>query len=472
MSSHNEYVSALSTRYASAEMSYLFSEQKKYSTWRSLWVALAKVQKKLGLKITDEQIAEMESAIHKIDFSLASEMETLTRHDVMAHILAFGKQCPKAKGIIHLGATSTFLTDNGDLVQIRDALGLLQKKFITLVRILAGVASKYAGVPTLGWTHFQPAQPVTVGKRIALWLQDFLYDFHDLNRMIDSLQFLGAKGATGTQASFLELFDGNSAKVVQLEQLIASDMGFKSLFPLASQTYTRKQDVRLLAVLKGLATSAHKFGTDLRLLAHVGEVFEERLVTQIGSSAMPHKRNPARSERLCGIARYLISLDENAAYTHATQWLERSLDDSANRRLYLPEAFLAADSLLELLIAISKSLTINSEKIAENLEEQISFLSLETILMKAVKAGGDRQQTHALLKQYAFESAGNGKKLVEKLSKDRALAIYGDDFFDSVDSNHLIGMAKTQVEAFLKSEIQPVFDRFSEIPDSTPSVNI
>ncbi len=333
-------------------MSSLFSSQTKYATWRKLWVALAKGEKQLGLAITNEQIKAMEKEVDCIDFELVAKFEKEMRHDVMAHIHAFATACPSAKGIIHLGATSAFVTDNGDLIQMQSALNLLKAKCIHLLRLMKEKSVEFAALPTLAFTHLQPAQPTTVGKRICLWIQDFLFDTQDLIQREEGLCFLGLKGATGTQASFMDLFDQDSSKVEKLDQLVAKELGFRHLFLIAGQTYTRKQDMRILSVLEGLAATSHKCATDLRLLAHFGEMGEEKKKGQVGSSAMPHKQNPILSERICGLSRFLISLCQNPAYTLATQWLERSLDDSANRRIVIPEAFLSADAILNLLLDI------------------------------------------------------------------------------------------------------------------------
>lgn len=465
MLKQSEYQSVLGTRYASKEMSSLFSPKERYSTWRKLWVELAKGQKELGLSISNEQIASMENCVETIDFDKVAQIEKLKRHDVMAHIEAFAQQCPAARGIIHLGATSTFVTDNGDLIQMKRALLLLQNKFVTLLRQFTAFCSKYAATRAVGWTHFQPAQPVTVGKRAACWMQDFLFDFADLNQVIEQLQFLGVKGATGTQASFLELFDGNRDKVQKLEEKIAKTFGFKKSFSLSCQTYTRKQDMKVLAVLKGIATSAHKFGSDLRLLCHLDEISEQRLETQVGSSAMPHKKNPMRAERLCGIARYLISLEQNASYTHATQWLERSLDDSANRRLYLPEAFLAADSVLELATLLISSIQIDEKMIEKNLEKQSAFLQLEAILMRAVKAGKERGAVHEVLKRHA----ASGFLSLEKLAEDPSIGLSLDELTRCEKPS--IGLCEEQVAAFLK-EAADTLKLFDKMPSFTSHIEI
>ncbi len=425
-------------------MSAIFSAQYKYSTWRRLWVALAKAEKKLGLPITNEQIQEMEAQVDTIDFALVDNYEKELHHDVMAHVHAFGDAAPRAKGIIHLGATSCFVTDNTDLLQMRAALSLLKSKCISLLKIMEKTAKEYADLPTLGYTHFQPAQPTTVGKRICLWLQDFVQDTRDLIEREENISFLGAKGATGTQSSSQQLFNGDAAKSEELDALIAQEMGFKRVFTICGQTYTRKQDQRILSVLEGLAATSHKCATDIRLLSHEGEMMEKRGEKQVGSSAMPHKKNPIYSERICGLARFLISICQNPAYTLATQWLERSLDDSANRRLVIPEAFLTADAILELATHLFSGLTIDTQTIEKNLNEQLLLLSLENILMHAVKKGGDRQEIHEKLRANPLK----GKEVAGELglTTEEIEACFKPQ----------IGRAKEQVLQFLNAEVSPL----------------
>ncbi|NGX38469.1 MAG: Adenylosuccinate lyase [Chlamydiae bacterium] len=420
-------------------MSALFSDQNKYATWRKLWVALAKAEKSLGLPITDAQIASMEAHIENIDFPRVAEIEKETHHDVMAHIHAFGEVCPDAKGIIHLGATSAFVTDNTDVIQMRAALQLLKTKSLELVHILKNIAEEYASFPCLSYTHLQPAQPTTVGKRICLWLQDFYIDTQDLIAREADIHFLGLKGATGTQSSFMILLDQDSAKVEKLDQLVAKEMGFDNLFAISGQTYTRKQDQRIFAVLEGFAASSHKCATDLRLLAHFGEITEGRGEAQVGSSAMPHKRNPIYSERICALSRFLISLCQNPAYTLATQWLERTLDDSANRRLVIPEAFLSADAILSLLIDVFSNLQIDSETIEENLREKLPLLAMENLLMLAVKKGKDRQEVHEKFRAHPEK--------VSEIAKELGLTD------EEIETCHhaQTGRAGEQVILFLKS---------------------
>lgn len=456
---HEEYASPFSARYASPEMSRLFSAQHKISTFRRLWVSLAKAEKKLGLPITDKQIAELESHIDKIDFEAAHTYEKKFRHDVMAHIHAFGDQCPNAKPIIHLGATSAFVTDNTDLVQLKDAMQLLLDKLIHVIRLLSHFAEKEASSPCLSYTHFQPAQPTTIGKRACLWLQDFLLDAHELERHIESLPFLGAKGATGTQASFLTLFEGNSTKVKELETLIAHDFGFKKVLPISGQTYTRKLDLNILNVLESFAATAHKMSTDIRLLAHEGEITEGTTETQVGSSAMPYKRNPIYSERICGLSRFVMSLAQNPAYTAATQWLERSLDDSSNRRFSIPEAFLGADAVLNLLIHLISNLSVHREIALSHLEKNMAHLCMEDILMLAVKKGADRQTVHEQLRKLSGEP-------VAKIAKE--LHLDPKEFHASA----LIGRAPEQTHEFLKSEVNPFLAKHKNVPAFKSNIEI
>ncbi len=447
---HEEYTSPFSARYTSPEMSKLFSLQFKISTFRKLWASLAKAEKKLGLPITHQQVAELEDNVERIDFELALQYEKKFKHDVMAHIHAFGDQCPKAKPIIHLGATSTFVTDNTDLIQLKKGLELLLSKLLEAMRRLAKLAEEEAATPCLGWTHFQPAQPTTIGKRISLWLQDFLLDAEEWERLSVSLPFLGAKGATGTQSSFLALFEGDAKKVKELEKLIAKDFEFSKILPLAGQTYTRKIDVFILNALASFAASAHKMATDIRLLAHEGELFEEFEENQVGSSAMPYKRNPIYAERLCGLARFCISLSQNPLYTNATQWLERSLDDSSNRRLSIPEAFLSADAILNLLLHLLSHLQIDRAQAKENLRGKIHHLAMENILMLAVKKGADRQKVHEVLRKLSTQKEPNFAKELNLDSKEIA---------STLDPSALIGRAPDQVREFLQEELTPFLKR-------------
>lgn len=469
MTDLNAYQSPLSNRYASKEMSYLFSPHFKFLTWRKLWIALAKSQKQLGLPITEKQIHDLENASEKIDLNAAEEYEKKFRHDVMAHIHAFGDLCPNARGIIHLGATSCFVTDNADLIQMREALQILRNKILQVIRQLHCFAQKYADLSCLSYTHFQAAQPTTVGKRACIWLQDLLMDISDTQRDLDELRFLGVKGATGTQASFLSLFEGDHNKVKKLDELVAKEMGFSHVFGISGQTYTRKQDIRILSTLSCFAASAHKFATDLRLLAHLKEIEEPFAEKQIGSSAMPYKRNPMRSERICGLARFLISLQENPLYTEATQWFERSLDDSANRRLYLPQAFLTADAILNLMCNITAGLIVHPKIIEKHLSDELPFLATEHLLMEAVKRGKDRQAVHERLRIHSLESSRRIKEeglscdLMDRISSDPEIGLSSTEIQELSHIKHFIGRATMQTHEFLNDEVSPIIQKYQEV---------
>jgi adenylosuccinate lyase len=456
------YQSPLTERYSSLEMQRLFSAHFKYSTWRRLWVALAQAEQTVGLPITDEQIKELQDHIAIIDFEVAARYEKQLGHDVMAHILAYGDQCPLAKPILHLGATSCYVTDNTDLIQMRDGFNILIPKLVKVINQLAQFAAQQANQPCLGYTHFQPAQLTTVGKRTCLWLQDLLMDYEELNTRSKSLRFLGAKGATGTQASFLALFNSEHDKVEYLDELIAEKMGFKNLFRISGQTYTRKQDMLVLSALAGLAATAHKFATDLRLLAHLKEVQEPFETKQVGSSAMPYKRNPVLSERVCSLSRFLISLNENAAYTFATQWLERSLDDSANRRLSLPEAFLTCDGILMLLLTITANLQTFPQIMKQHIQEELPFMAMENILMAAVKKGGDRQVLHEKLRILSHQTSkemkeqGKDNDLLELLLKDSDFRLSKEELEKILNIQTFVGRAPQQVHEFLNTEVNPL----------------
>lgn len=444
------YTSPFSTRYASPEMSHLFSSEFRIIAYRRLWIALAKAQRKLGLPISSEQIAEMESKINQIDHAQIHFYEKRFRHDVMAHIHAFGDLCPLAKPVLHLGATSCYVTDNADLIQCKAALPILIGKLTRLILSLRNLAKEYRNAPCLGYTHFQPAQPTTIGKRVSLWLQDFLFDIQDLERLEKTLPFLGAKGATGTQASFLTLFESDEKKVVELETLIAQDFGFTHVLPISGQTYTRKIDLNLLNAFASFAASAHKMGTDLRLLAHEGEMVESFDESQIGSSAMPYKRNPIYAERVCALARFVISLAQNPIYTLATQWLERSLDDSANRRLAIPEAFLGMDALLNVLLHLVEHLQPMREIALQKLQVAIPMLSMENILMLAVKKGGDRQALHEKLRRHLHTQSL--EEFIAFIVNDPSFHLSIQEIEPLLNISSLIGRAPKQVEEFLKQE--------------------
>jgi len=469
--SEKEYESPFSARYISPEMSFLFSAQHKIATFRRLWIALAKAQQKLGLSISKQQIAQMEAHADKINFATTDEYEKKFRHDVMAHIHAFGDQCPDAKPIIHLGATSSYVADNADLIQLKEALTLLFHKLIHILKLLSSFAEKEAASPCLSYTHFQSAQPTTIGKRACLWLQDFLMDALDWERLIHSLPFLGAKGATGTQASFLALFEGNLSKVQELETTICKEFGFAKVLPIAGQTYTRKLDLNLLNSLESFAASAHKMATDIRLLAHEGEMMEAFGETQVGSSAMPYKRNPIYSERICGMARFVMSLAQNPAYTTATQWLERTLDDSSNRRLSIPEAFLGADAILNLLSHLLTHLSVDRGLALEHLQEQIPFLSMENILMLAVKKGASRQTIHEKLREIALSARKQGTSMDHLLGRiEKELGLSAAEIKPLLDISALIGAAPQQVHSFLKEDIHAFLSRQKNPPPSFPPV--
>lgn len=469
------YVSPFSARYASKEMSYLFSAHYKISLFRKLWITLAQGQKKLGLSITSSQIAQMQKNASYIDFPTITAYEKRFRHDIMAHIHAFGDLCPEAKPIIHLGATSTYVTDNGDLIQMKEALTLLHSKLIYLIRLLSSFAKQYAKTPCLGYTHFQSAQPTTVGKRAALWLQDFLADAQEWDMRITNLPLLGVKGATGTQSSFLSLFDGNHAKVEKLEAFLAKALGFSRILPLSGQTYSRKIDLNILNALASFAASAHKMATDIRLLAHDGELAESFDKTQVGSSAMPYKKNPIYSERICGIARFVMSLSQNPLYTSATQWLERSLDDSSNKRLAIPEAFLGVDALLNLLIHLASTLKPNLEIISSRLFDHIPLLAMENILMIAARKGGDRQELHEKLRKMSlalFTTKEPIKTLIHAIENDPDFNLSTKDIKPLFTPSALIGRAPEQVLDFLKNEVSPFLSKFKNKKPSIAPIDV
>lgn len=471
----NEYISPFSSRYASPEMSYLFSLNYKTLLFRKLWIALAKGEKRLGLPITDDQISSMEKCFQEIDHAKIDGYEKKFRHDIMAHIHAFGDLCPKAKPIIHLGATSTYVTDNGDLIQMREALSLLFSKLLHVLKQLANFANKQANAPCIGYTHFQSAQPTTIGKRACLWLQDFLLDAHEWKRQLDTLPFLGAKGATGTQSSFLHLLKGSENKVKKLESLIAKEFSFTKVLPISGQTYTRKLDLHLLNSLASFAASVHKMATDIRLLAHEEELVESFDKTQVGSSAMPYKKNPIHSERLCGIARFVMSLSQNPAYTLATQWLERSLDDSSNKRLSIAEAFLGTDALLNLLAHLLSTLTANKKTSLQNLEEKMPYLIMENILMAAVDKGGDRQNLHRKLQKLSHAAVKNKDPfafLINKIEKDKDFPLKKEEIKKLSSLKSLVGRSAKQVEEFIKMEVRPFLAQQKNKKIAIPSIEI
>ena len=457
------WASPLAGRYASEEMSRLFSERRKFETWRLLWLWLAEEERRLGLPIAEEAISQMREHLTDIDFEAAAREEERSRHDVMAHVRVFGKAAPAAQRIIHWGATSAYVSDNADLIAIREGLGLIERRLVSTLRALRALALEHSALPSLAYTHYQPAQPTTVGKRMALWAYDLLMDLEEVRRRRENLRFLGAKGATGTQASFLRLFDGDSARVEELDRALARRAGFAKRQTVSGQTYSRKQDDFIVQALSGLAQSAHKIGTDLRLLQHDGEVEEPFEASQVGSSAMPYKRNPMRAERICGLARHVISLSFDTAMTAATQWLERSLDDSANRRISLPEAFLASDAVLVLLENVLSGLVVHGDVSRRRLEAEIPFLATENVLMEAVRRGGDRQELHERLRVHARaagerRAAGEPADLFDRIAGDPLFRLTREDLAEASRPDHLVGRAAEQVEAFVRDELDPALE--------------
>ncbi|CDA28371.1 MULTISPECIES: adenylosuccinate lyase [Eubacterium] len=475
---NDRYQSPLSERYASKEMQYIFSPDMKFKTWRKLWIALAESEMELGLNITQEQIDELKAHADDINYDVAKEREKLVRHDVMSHVYAYGQQCPKAKGIIHLGATSCYVGDNTDIIIMTEALKLVRKKLINVINELAKFADKYKSQPTLAFTHFQPAQPTTVGKRATLWLMELKLDLDDLNYMIDSMMLLGSKGTTGTQASFLELFEGDHEKIKELENKIAKKMGFEKCFPVSGQTYSRKMDTRVLNVVAGIAASAHKFSNDIRLLQHLKEIEEPFEKNQIGSSAMAYKRNPMRSERIASLANYVMVTALNPAITSATQWFERTLDDSANKRLSVPECFLAIDGILDLYLNVVDGLVVYPKVIEKRLMSELPFMATENIMMDAVKAGGDRQEMHEKIRTLSMEAGKNVKEkgldnnLLELIANDPSFNMSLEDLQKTMDPSKYVGRSPEQVEEFLRDEIQPILDANKEILGLTATINV
>ncbi|MCI8826643.1 MAG: adenylosuccinate lyase [Lachnospiraceae bacterium] len=475
---YDKYVSPLSERYASKEMQYIFSPDMKFRTWRKLWIALAETEKELGLDITEEQIAEMKEHQDDINYDVAKEREKLVRHDVMSHVYAYGVQCPKAKGIIHLGATSCYVGDNTDIIIMTEALKLVKKKLVNVINELSKFADKYKAQPTLAFTHFQPAQPTTVGKRASLWLMELKLDYDDLCYLLDSMMLLGCKGTTGTQASFMELFEGNQEKVKRVDIMIAEKMGFHKCFPVSGQTYSRKTDTRVANLLAGIAQSAHKFSNDIRLLQHLKEIEEPFEKNQIGSSAMAYKRNPMRSERIASLARYVMIDALNPAITAATQWFERTLDDSANKRLSIPEAFLAIDGILDLYLNVVDGLVVYDKVIKKRLMSELPFMATENIMMDAVKAGGDRQELHEKIRELSMEAGKNVKQngmennLLELIAEDESFGLSLEDLEKTMNPENYIGRCKEQVEEFLLEEIQPILKENSELLGITAEINV
>ena len=475
---YDRYQSPLSERYASREMQYIFSPEKKFRTWRKLWIALAETEKELGLPITQEQIDELKAHKDDINFDVAKEREKLVRHDVMSHVYAYGLQCPNAKGIIHLGATSCYVGDNTDIILMTEALKLVRKKLVNVMAELASFAEKYKDQPTLAFTHFQPAQPTTVGKRATLWLMELKLDLDDLDYVISSMKMLGSKGTTGTQASFLELFDGDHEKCRRADQMIAEKMGFTGCFPVSGQTYSRKVDSRVLSVLAGIAQSAHKFSNDIRLLQHLKEVEEPFEKNQIGSSAMAYKRNPMRSERIASLANYVMADMMNPMLVASTQWFERTLDDSANKRLYLPEGFLAVDGILDLYLNVVDGLVVYPKVIEKRLMSELPFMATENIMMDAVKAGGDRQELHERIRELSMEAGRNVKaegrdnNLLELIAADPSFNLTLEELKKTMDPKRYVGRAPQQVEEFLDEVIRPVLEENKDLLGIKAEINV
>lgn len=476
--STDRYVSPLSERYASKEMQYIFSPDMKFRIWRKLWIALAETEKELGLNITQEQIDELKAHADDINYDVARERERLVRHDVMSHVYAYGVQCPKAKGIIHLGATSCYVGDNTDIIVMTEALKLVRKKLVNVIAELAKFAGEYKELPTLAFTHFQPAQPTTVGKRATLWMQEFMLDLEDLEYVISTMKLLGSKGTTGTQASFLELFDGDQETIDKIDPMIAEKMGFKECYPVSGQTYSRKVDTRVLNVLAGIAASAHKFSNDIRLLQHLKEVEEPFEKNQIGSSAMAYKRNPMRSERIASLSRFVMVDALNPAITSATQWFERTLDDSANKRLSVPEGFLAIDGILDLCLNVVDGLVVYPKVIEKHLRAELPFMATENIMMDAVKAGGDRQELHERIRELSMEAAktvkaeGKDNNLLELIAADPAFNLSLEDLQKAMEPSRYTGRAAVQVDAFLKNVIDPMLESHRDLLGMTAEINV
>ena len=465
---NDRYQSPLSERYASKEMQYIFSPDMKFRTWRKLWIALAETEKELGLPITEEQIEELKAHADDINYEVAKEREKLVRHDVMSHVYAYGQQCPKAKGIIHLGATSCYVGDNTDIIVMAEALKLIRKKLVSVIDELSRFADRYKAQPTVDFTNSPPPQPTTVGKRATLWLQEFLMDLEDLEYVSGSLKLLGSKGTTGTQASFLELFEGDQETIDKIDPIIAKKMGFSACYPVSGQTYSRKVDTRVLNILAGIAASAHKMSNDIRLLQHLKEVEEPFEKNQIGSSAMAYKRNPMRSERIASLARYVIVDALNPAITSATQWFERTLDDSANKRLSVPEGFLAIDGILDLCLNVVDGLVVYPKVIEKRLMAELPFMATENIMMDAVKAGGDRQELHERIRELSMEAGKNVKEkgldnnLLELIAADPSFNLSLDELKKAMDPTRYTGRAKEQVDTFLANVVRPVLEQHKE----------
>ena len=476
--STDKYQSPLSERYASRELQYIFSPDKKFRTWRKLWIALAETEKELGLPITQEQIDELKAYQDDINYEVAKAREKEVRHDVMSHVYAYGQQCPKAKGIIHLGATSCYVGDNTDIIVMTEALRLVQRKLVNVIAELSRFAERYKALPTLAFTHFQPAQPTTVGKRATLWMQEFCLDLEDLNHVISTMKLLGSKGTTGTQASFLELFDGDQETIDKIDPMIAQKMGFAQCYPVSGQTYSRKVDTRVLNVLAGIAASAHKMSNDIRLLQHLKEVEEPFEKSQIGSSAMAYKRNPMRSERIASLSRYVMVDALNPAITSAAQWFERTLDDSANKRLSIPEGFLAVDGILDLCLNVVDGLVVYPKVIEKRLMAELPFMATENIMMDAVKAGGDRQELHERIRELSMEAGKNVKvngrenNLLELIAADPAFNLSLEDLKKTMEPSRYTGRSREQVECFLNQVVAPILKEHEALLGMKAEINV
>ena len=484
MQNTDRYQSPLSERYASKEMQYIFSPDMKFRTWRKLWIALAETEKELGLSqngvpvITDEQIDELKAHAEDINYEVAKEREKKVRHDVMSHVYAYGQQCPKAAGIIHLGATSCYVGDNTDIIVMTEALRLVKKKLINVMKVLSDFAEEYKGLPTLAFTHFQPAQPTTVGKRACLWLQEFLLDYEELEFVLSNMKLLGSKGTTGTQASFLELFNGDQETIDKIDPMIAKKMGFEACYPVSGQTYSRKIDTRVLNVLSGIAASAHKMSNDIRLLQHLKEIEEPFEKNQIGSSAMAYKRNPMRSERIASLARFVMVDALNPAITSATQWFERTLDDSANKRLSIPEGFLAVDGILDLCLNVVDGLVVYPKVIEKRLMSELPFMATENIMMDAVKKGGNRQELHERIRELSMKAGRNVKvegkenNLLELIAADPEFNMSIEELQKTMEPSKYVGRSKEQVEAFLSDCVQPILEENSELLGMSAEIHV
>ena len=484
MQTTDKYQSPLSERYASKEMQYIFSPEMKFRTWRKLWIALAETEKELGLSengrpvITEEQIEELKAHAEDINYDVAKEREKQVRHDVMSHVYAYGQQCPKAAGIIHLGATSCYVGDNTDIIVMTEALRLVKKKLVNVMKVLADFAEEYKDLPTLAFTHFQPAQPTTVGKRACLWLQEFQLDLEELDFVLSNMKLLGSKGTTGTQASFLELFDGDQETIDKIDPMIAQKMGFDACFPVSGQTYSRKIDTRVLNVLAGIAASAHKMSNDIRLLQHLKEIEEPFEKNQIGSSAMAYKRNPMRSERIASLARFVMVDALNPAITSATQWFERTLDDSANKRLAIPEGFLALDGILDLCLNVVDGLVVYPKVIEKRLMSELPFMATENIMMDAVKKGGNRQELHERIRALSMEAGRNVKvegkenNLLELIAADSAFKLSVEELQETMEPSKYVGRSKEQVETYLSNHIRPILEANKELLGISVEINV